>query len=108
MISDEDVTRLAERWVEAFSVEPYVLRQREMDAWFELDHLIHNQPQDALVVFERIAVRELINWTFEGIAVGPLRDFLMIYGDRYDSHLMAIRQRNKAFDEMHSMAVEGM
>lgn len=108
MISNQDVDRIAERWVEEFSVDPYVLRQRNMTAWHELDHLVYNHPDDALLVFERIAEKNLINWTFEGIAVGPLRTFLSLYGDRYDDELRAIMQRNTAFDEMHGFAVEGL
>src|SRR5687767_6935433 len=103
MISKQDVDRIAEAWVEAFSVDPYAVKQRDMDAWHELDRVIYERPEDALPVFEKIAECDLINWTFEGLAVGPLRTFLMLYGDRYDDELGAIRRRNKAFDEMHRM-----
>jgi hypothetical protein len=48
-------------------VDPYVLRQRGMTAWHELDELIHHRPGDALRVFERIAQKHLISWTFEGL-----------------------------------------
>jgi len=108
MISKQDVDRISEGWVEAFSVDPYVVKQRNMVAWHELDRLIYDRPEDALLVFEKIAEKDLINWTFEGLAVGPLRTFLMLYGDGYDDELGAIRRRNKAFDEMHGMASEGM
>ena len=108
MISDNEATQIADGWVEAFSVEPYVLREREMTAWHQLDRLIFDQPDDALRVFEKVAEKELINWTIEGLAVGPLRTFLMLHGDRFDGELAAIRKRNKSFDEMHAMAVEGM
>lgn len=108
MISKQDGDRISEGWVEAFSVDPYVVKQRDMDAWHELDRLIYDRPEDALLVFEKIAEMDLINWTFEGLGVGPLRTFLMLYGDRYGEELGAIRRRNKAFDEMHTMATEGM
>ena len=108
MISEVDVNRISERWVEAFSVDPYAVRRRDMDAWHELDQLIDERPEDALLVIEKIAEKDLINWTFEGIAIGPLRSFLMRYGDGYNNQLRAIRGRNKAFDEMHAMATEGI
>jgi hypothetical protein len=108
VVSSEEVARIADGWVEEFSVDPYVLREREMTFWFKLDDLVHHQPPDALQVFERIAEKDIINWTFEGLAVGPLRTFLMIYGDRFHDELAAIRQRNSAFDEMHALAVEGL
>lgn len=108
MIAKQDVDRISEGWVEAFSVDPYVLKQRDMVACRELDCLIYNRPEDALLVFERIAEKDLINWTFEGLAEGPLRTFLMLYGDRYDNELVTIRRRNKSFDEMYVMATEGM
>jgi hypothetical protein len=108
MISPGEVAQIADRWVEEFSVDPYVLREREMTAWFKLDDLIHHRALDALQVFEKIAEKDLINWTFEGLAVGPLRTFLMLHRDRYDSELKAIRHRNGAFNEMHALAVEGL
>ena len=108
MISKQDIDRISEGWVNAFSVDPYVLKQRDMDAWHELDGLIYDRPQDALLVLEKIAETDLINWTFEGLAVGPLRTFLMNHGDRYGEELGSIRRRNKAFDEMYTMATEGM
>lgn len=108
VITNEEANRIAERWVEEFSVDPYVVRQRRMTAWHELDGLIHNYPDDALRVFERMAEKELINWTFEGLAVGPLRTFLMVHGARYNDELGAIRRRSAAFDEMHGFAVEGL
>jgi hypothetical protein len=108
MISGEDVEDIAQGWVDEFSVDPYVLRARGMDSWFRLDDLIHNQPQDALLVFERVAEIELINWTFEGFAIGPVRAFLMLHGERFDKELSAIRSRNNAFDEMHQLATDGL
>jgi hypothetical protein len=108
MISNGEANRVAEQWVEEFSVDPYVVRQREMAAWHELDGLIHDRPGDALRVFELIAEKDLINWTFEGLAVGPLRTFLMLHGNRYDDELNTIRRRSAAFDEMHGFALEGM
>jgi len=108
MIAKQDVDRICEGWVQEFSVDPYVVKQRDMAAWHELDRLIYDRPEDALLVFERIAEKDLIDWTFEGLAVGPLRTFLMLYDDRYDDELGTIRRRNKAFDAMHTMAAEGM
>ena len=108
MIAKQDVDRISEGWVEAFSVDPYVVKQRDMAAWHELDRLIYDRPEDALLVFERIAEMDLSNWTFEGLAVGPFRTVLMLYDHRYDDELGTIRRRNKAFDEMHRLAIEGM
>ena len=108
MISDEDVEAIAVGWIKEFSVDPYFERQREMDAWFELDDLIYNHPQDALLVFEKVAENDLINWTCEGFAVGPLRTFLMLHEERYAGDLMIIRQRNQAFNEMYAMATGGL
>ena len=65
-------------------------------------------PKDALTVLEKIAHKEMINWTFEGVAVGPLRTFLMLYDSEYDALIGAMRKRLPAFDEMYAMAVEGM
>ena len=79
-----------------------------MDAWSKLDRLIYDHPRDAMRVFENMAQRDMINWTFEGVSVGPLRTFLMLHGDRYDDDLNAIKKRISAFEEMHAMAVEGM
>lgn len=79
-----------------------------MGAWDELDDLIYKRPQDALLIFEEIAGMDLINWTFEGIAIGPLRTLLMVYGDRYGEELDAIGRRIKAFEEMRAMASEGL
>jgi hypothetical protein len=107
-MSPNELDELADGWVEAFSVEPYVVRQREMDAWFKLDDLIHNKPLTAIAVFEKVAGKDLINWTFEGFASGPLRTFLMLYGDRYDSELAALGRRSRAFEEMWGMATEGL
>ena len=103
-----DLQQIADGWVEEFSVDPYVLRERQMDAWFRLDGLIHKQPLDALLVFQKVAAKDLINWTFEGFAVGPLRTFLMVYGDRYDAELAGMRQQSAPFDEMYRMAAEGL
>ena len=108
MIAKQDVDRICEGWVQEFSVDPYVVKQRDMAAWHERDRRIYDRPEDALLVFERIAEKDLIDWTFEGLAVGPLRTFLMLYDDRYDDELGTIRRRNKAFDAMHTMAAEGM
>lgn len=103
-----DLQQIADGWVEEFSVDPYVLRERQMDAWFRLDDLIHKQPLDALFVFQQVAAKDLINWTFEGFAVGPLRTFLMVYGDRYQRELAGMRQQSAAFDEMYKMAADGL
>ena len=108
MIPAEQIGQIADRWVEEFSIDPYELRERDMTAWFQLDDLIHHHPGDALRVFERVAQKDLINWTLEGLAVGPLRSFLMLYDDRFDGELKTLRQRNSAFDEMYGMAVEGL
>ena len=108
MISEQDVDRIAERWVEDFSVDPYVVRQREMDAWHELDELVYDRPGDALLVFERIAEMDLIDWTFEGIAIGPLETFLALHRNLYEQEISAIRQRNRAFDEMYAIALQGL
>ncbi len=108
IISKQDVDRISDGWVETFSVDPYVVKQRDMEAWHELDRLIYDRPEDALLVFETIAEKDLINWTFEGLAVGPLRTFLMLYGESYDKEVGVIRRRNKAFDKMHAMATKGM
>jgi hypothetical protein len=104
----EDLQAVADGWIAAFSVEPYVVRERDMDAWFKLDDLIHNEPLAAITVFEKVAEKDLINWTFEGFAAGPLRTFLMIYGDRHDAELAALSRRNRAFEEMWLMATEGL
>jgi len=108
MIPDDEAQAIADCWVESFSANPYVLGERKMDAWFELDGLIQSHPQSALVVFEKVAEMDLINWTFEGIAVGPLRTFLMLHGDLFERELGAIMRRSKAFHEMLAMAVEGI
>jgi len=108
MIPDSVVEEIAQGWIDEFSVDPYVVREREMSAWFKLDDLIGNDPHAALRVFERIAQKDLINWTFEGIAVGPLRSFLMTHGDRYQAEIGLIRSRNSDFDGMHKLAVEGL
>jgi hypothetical protein len=108
MITTEEAELVADEWVTAFSVDPYVVRQRDMTGWFKLDDLIHNRPEDALLVFGKLAQKDLINWTFEGVAAGPLRTFLMTYADRFDQELNAIGERNSAFIEMRAMAVEGL
>jgi hypothetical protein len=107
-MSPADLQRIADQWPEEFSVEPYVVPQREMDAWFKLDDLIHKEPLTAILVFEKVAAKDLINWTFEGFAAGPLRTFLMLYGDRYDEQLAALGRRSRAFEEMWAMAAEGL
>jgi hypothetical protein len=108
MMSVEELDRIAEGWVAEFSVDPYILKQREMHFWFVLDDLIHNQPEEALRVFERAAQKDMINWTLEGLGIGPLRSFLMIYGDRYDAALGALRKQLPQFAEMHTMAAAGL
>jgi hypothetical protein len=108
MISEDQVEAIAEAWIKEFSVDPYSLSRREMDAWFKLDALIYKDPTDALRVFEKIAEKDLINWTFEGIAVGPLRSFMMLYEGSYDGELSALRGQNIAFDEMYALALEGL
>ena len=108
MMSVEELDRVAEGWIAEFSVDPYVLKKCEMHFWFVLDDLIHNQPEEALKVFERAAQKEMVNWTLEGLGIGPLRSFLMIYGDRYDAALSRLRDRLPQLDEMHIMAVEGL
>ena len=72
-MSPANLQQIADRWAEEFSVEPYVIRQRQMDAWFRLDDLIHKEPLMAILVFEKVAAKDLINWTFEGFAAGPVR-----------------------------------
>jgi hypothetical protein len=79
-----------------------------MDAWFKLDDLIHNEPLTAIVVFEKVAAKDLTNWTFEGFAAGPVRTFLMVYGDRHDGELAALGRRSRAFEEIWEMAAEGL
>lgn len=109
MISDAEIECIAEGWIEEFSVEPYVLGAvRKMDAWEKLDHLIYHRPEEALLVFERISQKEMINWTIEGIAVGPLRTFLVLYDHQFDDHLSAIGRCNRSFRQMHAWALEGM
>jgi hypothetical protein len=108
MISSDAVQEIADGWVEEFSVDPYVLRERRMDAWCKLNELVYDCPSDALLVFEKVAEKELINWTFEGFAAGPIRTFLMIYGDRHDGELAALGRRSRAFEEMWAMAAEGL
>ena len=78
-----------------------------MAAWFKLDDLIHNELLTAIVVFEKVAGKHLINWTFEIFAAGPVRTFLMLYGDRYDGQLAALGRRSGAFEQMWAMAAEG-
>jgi hypothetical protein len=107
-MSPEELEAIADGWVDEFSVEPYVRRQRDMDAWFKLDDLIHNEPLTAIVVFEKVAAKDLINWTFEGFAAGPVRTFLMRYGDRYDGELSALGRRSHSFEELWEMAAEGL
>jgi hypothetical protein len=108
MISAEEADRLAEGWIAEFSVDPYTLRQREMKYWFELDRLIHDRPRDALTVFEAFTAKNMINWTFEGVAAGPLRTFLMVYHGEFDRDIGPMRKRSPAFNEMYEMAVAGM
>jgi len=79
-----------------------------MVAWFALDDLIHNEPLTAILVFEKVAAKDVISWTFEGFAAGPVRSFLMLYGDRYDAELAALARRSAAFEEMWAMAAEGL
>lgn len=107
-MSPDEIQEIADGWIEEFSVEPYVVRQRQMDSWFKLDGLIHNDPLSALLAFERVAGKDLTNWTFEGFAAGPLRTFLMLYGDRYDSQLAALGHRSRAFEQMWALAAEGL
>lgn len=107
-MSPKELEEIADGWVDEFSVEPYVVRQREMDAWFKLDDLIHNEPLTAIVVFEKVAAKDLTNWTFEGFAAGPVRTFLMVYGDRHDGELAALGRRSRAFEEIWEMAAEGL
>jgi hypothetical protein len=108
MISPSDVERIAEGWIANFSVDPYVLKHREMEFWHELDKLIFDCPEDALTVFESIAAKDLTNWTLEGIAVGPLRTFLMLYDKKFDESLTKLRRKSPSFEEMYGMAVEGL
>ena len=79
-----------------------------MDAWFKLDNPIHNDPPTAIVVFEKVAAKDLINWTFEGFAAGPVRTFLMLYGDRHDAELSTLGRRSREFEEMWTLAAEGL
>jgi hypothetical protein len=108
MLTNETAQEIADGWVQAFSVDPYVVREREMDAWHKLDALVFNEPLDALLVFERVSQKDLTNWTFEGFAAGPIRTFLMLYGERYDDAFSAIIQRNRVFAEMRALAAEGL
>lgn len=108
MISHREIEAIAAKWIEEFSVDPYVLRARRMDAWLGLDDLVHHRPEDALLVLEELSKREMINWTFEGIAAGPFRTFLMLYDHRYDDELDAIGRRNESFRELHALAMEGI
>ena len=108
MLSSETVQELADGWVQEFSVDPYEIREREMVAWHKLDALVFNEPLDALLVFERVSEKDLINWTFEGFAAGPVRSFLMLHGDRFDDELSAVIERSRAFAEMRALAAEGL
>ena len=108
MLSSEAVQEIADSWVREFSVDPYEVREREMDAWHQLCALVYDEPLDALLVFESVSEKDLINWTFEGFAAGPIRTFLMLYGDRYDDELSAIIERSRAFAEMRALAAEGL
>ena len=42
------------------------------------------------------------------MGAGPLRTFLMIYGDRYDASLVAMCKRLPQFAEMYEMAADGL
>jgi len=108
MISSADVDRLSEGWVREFSVDPYVLKHREMKYWHELDQIIFSEPADALRVFERVSKMELSNWTLEGMAVGPLRTFLMLYDKTFEQDTSGICKRSPVFAEMYAMAVDGL
>lgn len=108
MISVTDVDRLSEGWIREFSVDPYVVKQRKMTFWHELDDLIYKAPLDAILVFDAIAKKNPINWTFEGLAIGPLRTFLMTHDAKFDRELSDIRLENKNLDEMYLMALEGL
>jgi hypothetical protein len=108
MISDERLDDLSEGWIREFSVDPYVIKRREMEYWHELDRLVYNEPESALRLFDKISSREMINWTFEGLAIGPLRTFLMVHGEQFSREIDRMREQNRPFSDMYDLAVAGL
>jgi hypothetical protein len=109
MIAIEDAERIAVGWVREYSVNPHVAKiHRERALFFELDDLVYHHPTDALIVFERIAGLALSDWAFEGVSGGPIREFLLLYGNQYDADMDAIGRRASLFIALRALAVEGL
>ena len=109
MINASDVDRIAQGWITEYSQDPYVVRvERDRRYYFELDDLIYQDPQSALLVFEVAARQNLSDWCQEGLAGGPIREFLYLHPDVYASELAQIASRTPAFSKLYALALEGM
>jgi hypothetical protein len=109
MISIADAERIADGCVREYSVNPHVAKvDRELTFFLELDDLVYSRPTDALLVFERIASRALTDWAFECVSAGPIRTFLMLYGNQYDAEMDTIGRRVSLFIALRALAIEGL
>lgn len=109
MVTSDEAERIASGWITEYSAEPYVAKvERDRRYFFELDDLVYREPLSALLVLEAAARKLLTNWTYEGLAGGPIRTFFYLYPDDYESEVQAISLRSPAFAELCSLAREGM
>jgi hypothetical protein len=108
MITNYEINLLAEQWIADFSRDPHVLQDRKMGAFFELSDLILSDPVNGLRVIKKMSISKVNEWVFEGIAVGPLRTFLMLYGGEYDQIISQMKEEIPSFREMYQMALQGM
>ncbi|MBW8753962.1 MAG: hypothetical protein JF595_07395 [Sphingomonadales bacterium] len=109
MIASGEAEQIAGGWVSEYSSAPNIAKiDRERPYFFELDSLIYHRPSDALVVFEKVAGMDLTDWALEGFSAGPIRTFLHLYGDGYNSDLDAISRRTPLFADLRALAIEGL
>lgn len=109
MITMDEAQCIALGWIDEYSHDPHLAKVDRDRAFFHnLDDLIYHHPNDALLVFEKIAANDLTDWTFEGFAGGPVREFLHLHGSKFDGELDAVSVRVNSFADLIELAREGL
>jgi hypothetical protein len=109
MIAAAEAERIASGWIIEYSEEAHVAKvERERRYFFDLDDLVYQRPIAAMLVFEAAARMEMSNWAFEGLAGGPIKEFLYLYSDRYAKDLDAISVGSATFARLRALAMQGL
>jgi len=108
MIGFQEAKMIADKWINEYSIIKDASPVRPREAFFVLDDMIYRNPEDAIEVFYAVSQMEISENSLVGLSVGPIRTFLMLYGDMYKEKIDNIVQISNQFREMYALAVDGL